>query len=100
MFRNKQLDYSYRKYRYHILPVIKFIIMKKLRIKKMPEFNSSSIEKICDKILSIFYNNNEMISFTKEALQIIEKVIVKSDDPQRMKKLSTTVDFLKKEVFK
>ncbi len=100
MFRNKQLDYSYRKYRYHILSVIKFIMMKKLKIKKMPDFNSANIEKFCDEILGVFYDNNEMIAFTKGALEIIEEVIVKNDDPLRMKKLAGTVDFLKKEVFK
>lgn len=100
MFRNKQLDYSYRKYRYHVLVVIKFIMMKKLRVRKFPNFNSRNIEKFCDEILKIFYDNNKMISFTEDALKIIEEVIVKSDDPQRMKKLTSTVDYLKKEVFK
>ncbi|WP_290565166.1 AIPR family protein [Akkermansia sp.] len=99
MFRNKQLDYSYRKYRYHVLVVIKFIIMKSMNIKKIPEFNSAKIEKFCNKILEIFYDNSKMLQISEKAIKIIEKVIIQNEDPERMKKLTATVDLLKKEIF-
>lgn len=93
LFRNKALDSKYRKFRYHILMILKYDIAQ----KKIPPLNSKKIDEICKKILIYANDNQKLTDKVKEYFLIIDNALNKlnSNDAEATKS-ATLVEELKK----
>lgn len=72
LIRNKQIEQNINKYRYHILMVIKYLV---LNPEKQPQLNSHAIERLCEKILNIANDNTELLTYISQAKDKIESII-------------------------
>lgn len=94
LIRNKQIEKSINKYRYHFLMAIKYLI---LNPSKQPPLNSHAIERLCEKILKVANDNTQLLAYINEAKRIIEGVISdwnNEDDAKTM----TVVDAIKSSI--
>ena len=71
LFRNKLLPAQYRKFRYHILMLIKYDFSD----GKVPNLNSNKMENVCKKILECANDNVELQNEVERMIAIINKHI-------------------------
>ena len=95
LFRNKLLPAQYRKFRYHILMLIKYDFSD----GKVPNLNSSKIENVCKKILECANDNVELQNEVERMIAIINKHITDASDTESTKSASL-IEELKLEVNK
>lgn len=69
-FNNDRIEHKYKKYKYHIMMLMKLILCKEI---KMPQWNSASMISYCEHILLAVHNDLNII--LQEAIDIINKVI-------------------------
>ena len=84
LFRNKQFDLKYRKYRYHILMIMKY---RCLNGKNTPPLNSNDIEKLCESINEVMYDHQRFSSLVAECLQVLDKAVMdmtNTDNPRQI----------------
>lgn len=93
LFRSKTLPSQYRKYRYHLLMMLKYSLAK----EKIPEMNAHKMDKLCEDILTVVNDNDRLIAEVKNLLSIINKHVsdINSTD---LAKSSVLVDKLKSEL--
>ena len=92
LFRNKILKPEYRKFRYHILMMIKYDFGE----EKVPELNSNKMEKLCEKILECAYDNVKFHDEVEKMINIIDKYIISPNDTEPTKSVNF-VENLKRE---
>lgn len=95
LFRNKLLPAQYRKFRYHILMLIKYDFSD----GKVPNLNSNKIENMCKKILECANDNVELQNEVERMIAIINKHITDASDTESTKSASL-IEELKLEVNK
>lgn len=95
LFRNKLLPAQYRKFRYHILMLIKYDFSD----GKVPNLNSNKIENVCKKILECANDNVELQNEVERMIAIINKHITDASDTESTKSASL-IEELKLEVNK
>lgn len=93
LFRNKMLPAQYRKYRYHMLMLIKYDFCK----EKMPELNANKMESICNEILQCANDNTALIQEINKLIKIIDKTVSDLTN-QEHTKTATLVDTLRREL--
>lgn len=86
LIRNKQIDQKYNRYRYHLLMIIKYLALEG---KRCPQFNSHSLERLCEKILEIANESNEFLKMVLNAAQILNDNISNLASPEEAKTLAT-----------
>lgn len=84
LFRNKLLPAQYRKFRYHILMLIKYDFSD----GKVPNLNSNKIENVCKKILECANDNVELQNEVERMIAIINKHITDASDTESTKSAS------------
>lgn len=95
LFRNKLLPAQYRKFRYHILMLIKYDFSE----DKIPNLNSNKMEILCNKILECANDNAKLQNEVEKIIVIINKHISDASDTESTKSASL-VDELRAEVDK
>lgn len=95
LFRNKLLPAQYRKFRYHILMLIKYDFSD----GKVPNLNSNKMENVCKKILECANDNVELQNEVERMIAIINKHITDASDTEYTKSASL-IEELKLEVNK
>ena len=85
LFRNKILPVQYRKFRYHILMVIKY------------ELSANKMDALCEKILECANDNGLLQQETEKIIKMIDSHISDINDTEATK-LATLVEDLKAEV--
>lgn len=95
LFRNKLLPAQYRKFRYHILMLIKYDFSE----GKIPNLNSNKMEILCNKILECANDNTKLQNEVEKIIVIINKHISDASDTESTKSASL-VDELRAEVDK
>ena len=83
LFRSKNIDIKFRKYRFHILMMLKYIINGET---KMPPFNSRKIVSYCDQINHLIYDQDRYLIVVEEIIGILENVIGDISDSENTKK--------------
>ena len=68
LIRNKQIDQEYNKYRYHILMILKYLV---LGDQKQPQLNSHKMETFCQEIQGILADSNKLNQYVEFACKII-----------------------------
>jgi len=68
LIRNKQIDQQYNKYRYHILMILKYLV---LGDQKQPQLNSHKMETFCQEIQGILADSNKLNQYVEFACKII-----------------------------
>lgn len=81
LFRNKMLPAEYRKFRFHILMMIKYDFSK----GKVPELNANKMETLCEKILQCANNNADLQKEVEKMIVIIDKYITDANDTESTK---------------
>lgn len=92
LFRSKALMSQYRKYRYYILMMIKYSVVK----GKVPEMNSRKMESLCGKILDIVNESGKLVGKINGLTPLIEKY-VKDINSTESTKSAGLVESLKSE---
>ena len=93
LFRNKILPVQYRKFRYHILMVIKYDFSE----GKVPELSANKMDALCEKILDCANDNGLLQQETEKIIKMIDSHISDINDTEATK-LATLVEDLKAEV--
>jgi len=93
LFRNKLLAAKYRKYRFHMLMMIKYDFSE----GKISELNSNQIEKLCEKILDCAYDNMVFMQEIEKIIPLIEKCVAGNNESE-ITKMAAFVDDLKREI--
>ena len=68
LIRNKQIDQQYNKYQYHILMILKYLV---LGDQKQPQLNSHKMETFCQEIQGILADSNKLNQYVEFACKII-----------------------------
>lgn len=84
LIRNKQIDQKFNRYRYHLLMVIKYLALEG---KKCPPLNSHDVERLCEKILRIVNDSNDLQKIVLNATEIISQNISDLASPEEAKTL-------------
>lgn len=87
LIRNKQIDQSYNRYRYHILMLIKYLVLDG---NVQPQLNSHKMEQLCQKIQNIMNNPDELSRHVDEACKIISAQVGDLSDSESAKTLAIT----------
>lgn len=95
LFRNKMLPAQYRKFRFHILMLIKYDFAE----GKVPELNAHKIDDLCEKILNCANDNNLLQQEVEKIISIINTKVTDISDTETTKAASL-VEELKEEVNK
>lgn len=93
LFRNKMLPAQYRKFRYHILMLIKY----DFSTGKVPDLNANKMDDLCDKILECANNNTDLQREVEKIIAIIDKHVSDAGDTESTKSASL-LDELKAEI--
>jgi len=93
LFRNKMLPAQYRKYRFHILMLMKYDFAK----GKIPALNANKIEDLCDRILQCADDTRELTKEVNKLIKIIDKYVTDLNN-QELTKSASLVDELKREI--
>ncbi|WP_312502953.1 AIPR family protein [Lacrimispora sp.] len=83
LFRSKNIDIKYRKYRFHMLMLLKYIVNGD---KKIPQFNSRKIVEYCERINILIYDQDAYLKTIDKMIKILESVISDLDDSENTKK--------------
>ena len=84
MFRTSNVDVKYKKARYYILYAAPLLILKK---EADNNFNSNRIEKECEQILTVLYDDTKIKSIFIRATTIIKNNVVDLNDRDEFKRL-------------
>lgn len=95
LFRNKLLSLQYRKFKYHILMMLKYSIVP----EDIPNMNSNKIEKVCNDILKVVKCNTSLTNEVKKLTSILDKNVPDLSSTESTK-LVTLVEKLKSELKK
>lgn len=93
LFRNKLLPAQYRKFRFHILMLIKYDFVK----GKVPALNANKMDSLCEEILKCANNNVALQHEVEKIIKLIDKHILDASDTESTKS-ALLVDELKSEV--
>lgn len=91
LIRNKQIDQSYNRYRFHIIMIIKYLV---LGDDPQPQLNSHNMERLCQSIQSILNDQEKLLSYVAKACEIISSQVDDIANTENSKTLSI-VDKLK-----
>ena len=89
LFRNKALPSQYRKFRYHILMMLKYSLAK----GKIPEMNAHKMNKLCEDILTIVNDNGMLLNEVKELISIIDKHVADANKTDTTKSIGLVEKF-------
>ncbi len=92
LIRNKQVDKKYKPYRYHLLMMLKYLL---LNGEPQATFNSHIMERFCESFLHIVNDNVELLKHLEQVLTILNNSIPELNNAENAKTL-TIVDTLKK----
>lgn len=95
LFRNKMLPAQYRKYRYHMLMLVKYDFCK----GKIPELNANKMDNLCNDILQCANDNTTLVNEINKIIVVIDKTVTDLNN-QEHTKTATLVDTLRKEIEK
>ena len=87
LIRNKQIDQQYNRYRYHILMLIKYLVLEGDR---QPPLNSHKMEQLCRKMQSIINDSNEFSLCIDNACKIIAREVDDLSDSENTKTAAIT----------
>lgn len=85
LIRNKQIDQSYNKYRYHILMIMKYLCLGE---EKQPPLNSHNMERLCQKLLDTLNDSEKLLPFVNEATEILKQYVPDLSDSEGGKTLA------------
>lgn len=86
-FRKGLIDSSFKKVRFHILMLFRIINTKNV---DMPPFNSKKMERYCEDLLKILYDDNDSLKSFQKCIDIIENSEFDKGDKQNLKLVSKT----------
>lgn len=90
-FRNGSIPKKYKKFRFHILLLFKYIIHE--NNKKKISLNAKGIEKYCNTInFKLWSNNHRVLTHFQKCIQILDQLIEGNDDSELPKR----ADFVQK----
>ena len=81
MFRNKLLPSEYRKFRYHILMLLKYDIAT----EKIPQLNANKMDRLCEKIIDCINDNTIFTEEINKLITQIQKIASDSSDSEPTK---------------
>lgn len=86
--KQKKIDKKYRKARYHVLMLFKYIVAG----KKVPKyFNSNSMEKYCEKIRSVLNDEEKCLAIYQKIIDfIIQQDSIEYDDRKVFERKEST----------
>lgn len=87
LIRNKQIDQRYNRYRYHILMLIKYLV---LGGKPQPPLNSHKMEQLCQEMQTILNNSDELSKYINAVCQIIAAEVKNLSEPENAKTSAIT----------
>lgn len=87
LIRNKQIDQSYNRYRFHILMLLKYLV---LNGTPQPRLNSAKMERLCQDIQNIVNNAELLTEYVNRACNIIETHVPDLSDSDSAKTISIT----------
>ena len=87
LIRNKQIDQQYNRYRYHILMLIKYLVLEG---KPQPPLNSHKMEQLCQKMQSILNSSDELSLYINRACKIIAEAVGELSDSENAKTATIT----------
>lgn len=90
LFRNKSIDTNYRKFKYHMLMLLKYAISK----ENMPKFNSNKIEKYCNDILDVLNDNKKLIAVIQRITKVIDRTVPNLSNTEITKKQSLNKELI------
>ncbi|MCM5530314.1 AIPR family protein [Parasegetibacter sp. NRK P23] len=94
-FRRGSIDSSYKKVRFHILMLFRITNSKDV----LPPFNSKKIDKYCEHLLTILYDDTKSLKAFQKCIDIIDQSGFDKSEKQNLKLLSKTkvlTDFAKR----
>ncbi len=94
LFRNKSLPQKYRKFRFHILMMLKYQLVEE---PKIPKMNSNKMESVCKTIIDVVSDNTKLVAEVKKIISLIDKHVSNLDNTETTKS-STLVDKLRSEM--
>ena len=68
LFKNNTIDKKYRRYKNHMLMLLRI----KLAGKDIPQYNSSSMDNYCEKILNVLNNNEQLIKEINMLIKLLD----------------------------
>ncbi len=86
-FRKGVIDSSFKKVRFHILMLFRLINTKGI---EMPPFNSKKMEKYCDILLKVIYDDDKALKTFQNCIDIIENSGFDKSDKQNLKLVPKT----------
>lgn len=95
MFRNKLLPSEYRKFRYHILMLLKYDLAK----EKIPQLNGNKMDSLCKKIINCVGDNDTLIAEVNKLMKEIENLTPDLSDTE-LTKSGSLVTQLKEQYIK
>lgn len=85
-FRNRRIDSKYRKFGFHLLMLLKYLINTN---EKVPHLNSPKIEDYCQNMIHLL-NSQQALPYFKEATRLIEQAVPDLHDKDSAKTTSLT----------
>ena len=85
LIRNKQIDQSYNRYRFHIIMLIKYLVLGN---SAQPPLNSHSMERLCQSIQNVLNDQEKLLSYVFRACEIINSQVDDVANTENSKTLS------------
>lgn len=85
-FKKGSIDSSYKKVRFHIIMLFRILNSK----DQLPPLNSKKMDKYCDNLLEILYDDNKALKAFKKCIEIIDSSGFDKSDKQNLKLVSKT----------
>ena len=85
LIRNKQIDQSYNRYRFHIIMLIKYLVLGNTA---QPPLNSHSMERLCQSIQNVLNDQEKLLSYVFRACEIINSQVDDVANTENSKTLS------------
>lgn len=95
LFRNKMLPAQYRKYRYHMLMLVKYDFCK----GKVPELNANKMDNLCNDILQCANDSATLVQEISKIIGVIDRTVIDLNN-QEHTKTASLVETLRKEIEK
>ncbi|THF76249.1 AIPR family protein [Cohnella fermenti] len=90
-FRNKSIDGIYRKFRFQMLMMLRYLING----EDMPSLNSKKINSYCEKINVVLNDQNKFLEAIKDVTSIINDVVSDLKDSEASKRQYLNEEYLK-----
>ncbi|MEF1282921.1 AIPR family protein [Vibrio sp. M250220] len=93
-FRSGELDSSYKKARYHLLLIVRMLVMG----VDLPPFNSNKLDRQCEEFKAILSNETQALDLFKRAITVLDNSPLDKDKRQYKAETDTEalIDYLKK----